>query len=138
MACRSPGKPPGKKPAPKKVAASPPPKAKVKKEPAPLEPLDKRGRERRNGRIEAKLDLHGMTQDEAHEALRHFIDRARSNGKRHLAIITGKGSRGEGVLRRAVPCWLELPDIRPHISAIASAAPEKGGEGVLLVWLKKG
>jgi DNA-nicking Smr family endonuclease len=105
---------------------------------APLEPLARRDSKRVFTRaIEATLDLHGMTQDEAHAALNRFIARAHKNGKRHLAIITGKGSRGEGVLRRNVPRWLDLPELRSQISAISHAAPEKGGEGVLHVLLKK-
>lgn len=125
-------------------AASPAPSAAkppaAKPAPAPLSPKPLREAERLfkpHARIDATIDLHGMTQDEAHAALARFIARSRAAGKRHLAIITGKGARGEGVLRRAVPRWLELPELRRHVSAIAHARPEKGGEGVLHVLLKK-
>lgn len=102
-----------------------------------LELLDLRHAERRfkpHPRIEAKLDLHGMTQEQAHDALFGFIARCHGAGKRHVVVITGKGT---GVLKRAVPRWLELPALRRHVSAMAHARPEKGGEGVLHVLLKK-
>lgn len=120
----------------KKLVAAPP-----RKKSAPTAPLAhlpvREAKKRFATRIEAKIDLHGMTQAEAHDALFGFIVRAHAAGKRHVAIITGKGARGEGVLKRAVPQWLELPQLRRHISAIGHATPEKGGEGVLHVLLKK-
>ncbi len=130
------------KPATAPAAAVALPKQKIKKQasPAPLSVLPKREGERMfkpHARTEARIDLHGMTQDEAHEALKRFITRCHAAGKRHVAVITGKGSRGEGVLRRAVPRWLELPELRRIVSAVTHAAPEKGGEGVLHVLLKK-
>jgi DNA-nicking Smr family endonuclease len=118
----------------------PPPMARPTKKQAPLVPLPKRDADRLfkpHARIEARIDLHGMTQDEAHAALIRFVTRAHESGKRHVAVITGKGSRGEGVLKRAVPRWLELPELRGKISAIRHAPPEKGGEGVLHLLLKK-
>lgn len=127
----------------KPVKAPMPVAEKPKKQAAPAKPLavlPKREGERLfkpHARTEARIDLHGMTQDEAHEALIRFILRCHGAGKRHVAIITGKGSRGEGVLRRAVPRWIELPELRRLISAITHASPEKGGEGVLHVLLKK-
>lgn len=107
---------------------------------APLSPLPRRDADRLfkpHARVQSRIDLHGMTQEEAYEALADWLRRCHAAGKRHVAVITGKGSRGEGVLRRAVPRWLELPELRRHVAAIAHAAPEKGGEGVLHVLLKK-
>lgn len=85
-------------------------------------------------KVEATLDLHGLTQAEAHEKLLHFVERAHRQGKRHLLIITGIG---KGVLKTAVPLWLDAPNIREHIAAMGPAALEKGGEGALHVLLKK-
>ena len=65
--------------------------------------------------IDARLDLHGMTQAQAHSALLHFLRNAQTRGARLVLVITGKGARGEGergVLRRQVPQWLGLPDFR--------------------------
>ncbi len=131
---------------PKSEAASPKtiPVPAAKKKPAvpsaPLVVMPKRAAERSfkpHARIEAKIDLHGLTQEEAYPILARFLERAHAAGRRHVAVITGKGRGGEGVLKRAVPHWLELPALRPLVAAIAYAPPEKGGEGVLHLLLKK-
>jgi DNA-nicking Smr family endonuclease len=88
--------------------------------------------------IEARLDLHGMIQEEAHRALTGFIGRAVGAGKRTLLIITGKGTReGSGVLRAAVPRWLGESGLRGHILAISPAIPRDGGAGALYVLLRR-
>jgi len=89
--------------------------------------------------VEARLDLHGMIQDEAHRALDEFVVRAQGAGKRAVLIITGKGLRGEGtgVLRAAVPRWLNEVKLRALILSIAPAAPKDGGGGALYVLLKR-
>lgn len=87
--------------------------------------------------IEARLDLHGMTQEEAHGALAGFIRTARSGGKRCVLIITGRGKVGGGVLRSAVPRWLAEPGFRPHLLAVATAQPQDGGAGALYVMLRR-
>ena len=95
----------------------------------------------RRGRLrpEARLDLHGMTQDKAHRALDQFIAEAYSSGVRSIVIITGKGrvSEGGGVLRNQVPNWLNAPNIRPSILAFSSAQPKDGGSGALYVLLRR-
>jgi len=93
-------------------------------------------------KVEARLDLHGMTQIAAHRALTVFIRSARAEGKRCVLVITGrgaaKGSDGSGgVLRVAVPRWLDEPDFRPHLLAIATAQPRDGGAGALYVMLRR-
>lgn len=90
--------------------------------------------------IDGKLDLHGLTQAEAHDRLSGFVKAAQARGKRTLLVITGKGYKptGEsGVLRRAVPRWLNAPDLRPLVLAIHAAQPRHGGEGALYVLLKR-
>jgi DNA-nicking Smr family endonuclease len=87
--------------------------------------------------IEGRLDLHGMTQDEAHRALAVFIRGARAGGKRCVLVITGRGRAGGGVLRSAVPRWLDEPAMRPHLLAIATAQPRDGGAGALYVMLRR-
>jgi DNA-nicking Smr family endonuclease len=90
--------------------------------------------------IEARLDLHGMTQAEAHRELASFIRGARAAGRRCVLIVTGRGSGkgpGGGVLKSAVPRWLDEPEFRPHVLAIATAQPRDGGAGALYVMLRR-
>ncbi len=91
-------------------------------------------------KIEGRIDLHGMTQAQAHQALEHFLDAAWSAGRREVLVITGKGTRRDGsigVLRQMVPRWLnEFPN-RAKVVAFSHAAPKDGGEGALYVRLKR-
>ncbi|HEV2187893.1 MAG TPA: Smr/MutS family protein [Stellaceae bacterium] len=88
-------------------------------------------------RIDARLDLHGMTQDEAHRVLLGFIRAARAGGKRCVLVITGRGRLGGGVLKAAVPRWLDEAELRPHLQAIATAQPRDGGAGALYIMLRR-
>ncbi|MDD9877691.1 MAG: Smr/MutS family protein [Magnetovibrio sp.] len=105
--------------------------------------LDKRTELRlRRGqvKIESRVDLHGMTQMEAHEALIRFIEEAYLSSKKTLLVITGKGTRPDGaigVLRSAVPRWLNEPPMRQWVRAFDHAAPADGGEGALYVLLRR-
>ena len=56
--------------------------------------------------IEDRLDLHGLSQEQAHKKLNTFISRAVQQNFRHVLIITGKGRDGHGILRQKVPAWL--------------------------------
>ena len=98
--------------------------------------------------VEARLDLHGLKQVEAHAALRRFLISAQANGKRHVLVITGKGAgRDEarsfyeeherGVLRQAVPHWLGLPDLAPLVVSFSPAPRRLGGDGALYVRLRR-
>jgi DNA-nicking Smr family endonuclease len=111
-------------------------------EPGESPGLDRRTAEKlRRGRleIEARLDLHGMTQEEAHRALARFIHRAQESGARTVLVITGKGSAagGGGVLRAAVPRWLNEPGLRPRILSFTWAQPKDGGSGALYLLLRR-
>jgi DNA-nicking Smr family endonuclease len=83
--------------------------------------------------IEARIDLHGMTQAEAHDALSRFIVRAQKHGSRAVLVITGKS----GVLHSAVPRWLDQGDNRERILAIRRAHAQHGGEGALYLMLRR-
>jgi len=89
--------------------------------------------------VEARLDLHGLTQEEAHRALASFIRQAHGSGLRTLLVITGKGGLGDGrgVLRDAVPRWLNEGDLRPRVLSCAWAQPRHGGAGALYVLLRR-
>jgi DNA-nicking Smr family endonuclease len=89
--------------------------------------------------IEGRVDLHGMTQDEAYSLLYSFLHRAHAGGVRYVLIITGKGSSsgGDGVLRRSVPAWLSTPAFRLIVSSHDHAARHHGGSGALYVRLRR-
>lgn len=87
--------------------------------------------------IDGHLDLHGMTQAEAHRALFRAVAGARAAGRRCLLVITGHGRISGGVLKAAVPRWLGEPGLRSHILAIAPARPHDGGSGALYVLLRR-
>jgi DNA-nicking Smr family endonuclease len=89
----------------------------------------KRGRMR----PEARLDLHGMTRDEAFEALSGFVARAQAIGIRVALVITGRS----GVLRDEVPRWLTMTALRPRILGMAEAKPRDGGAGALYVLIRR-
>jgi len=89
--------------------------------------------------IEGRVDLHGLTQEEAHALLYSFLSRAHAGGVRYVLVITGKGSSsgGDGVLRRSVPAWLSTPLFRPLVSSHDHAARHHGGTGALYVRLRR-
>jgi DNA-nicking Smr family endonuclease len=102
--------------------------------------LDRASAERlKRGRyqIEARLDLHGMTQAEAHRALAGFVAGSRAIGRRAVLVITGHGRASGGILKSAVPRWLNEPELRPHLLAITPAQPRDGGAGALYLLLRK-
>ncbi|OHC75594.1 MAG: hypothetical protein A3G18_00065 [Rhodospirillales bacterium RIFCSPLOWO2_12_FULL_58_28] len=89
--------------------------------------------------IEARVDLHGMTQHQAHGALADFIAKSYDSGRRCVLVITGKGRGGlsAGVLRSGVPRWLNQSPNREKIISLTQAASRDGGDGALYVLLKK-
>jgi DNA-nicking Smr family endonuclease len=110
----------------------------------PLAPLGRRERSQLSrGRkdIDARLDLHGMTQTRAHHALFSFLQRAHSGGLTFVLVITGKGRMGSeterGVLRRQVPQWLSLPEFRSLVVGFEEAHIGHGGEGALYVRIRR-
>lgn len=125
--------------------------------PPPLTGLDRRTSQRlARGQIdtEARLDLHGMRQNEAHGALYHFLSRCRRQGMRCVLVITGKGESPfsrhvlhssrfheatdhSGVLRSAVPQWLNEAQFRTEVAGFQPAHPRHGGGGAFYIWLRK-
>jgi DNA-nicking Smr family endonuclease len=128
-------------PAARPVAAAPAPRPSKPAMP-PLAPLGKRERaklSRGRSEIEARLDLHGMTQLRAHRALTGFLHRAHHDGLTFVLVITGKGRSGgeSGVLRRQVPEWLSLPEFRAFVVGFEEAHIGHGGEGALYVRIRR-
>jgi DNA-nicking Smr family endonuclease len=112
--------------------------------PPPLAPLGRRERSqlsRGRKEIDARLDLHGMTQTRAHRVLQDFLYRAHADGCTFVLVITGKGKTGaeseRGVLRRAVPQWLALPEFRTMVVGFEEAHIGHGGEGALYVRIRR-
>ena len=143
-------KAPAKEPAP--PPAKPVPKPVVKATPtARGEALNRQtARQLERGKlpVEARLDLHGMRQREAHAALRRFLKSAQGQGYRHVLVITGKGAAADttrpfyeseerGVLRQTVPHWLAASDLAPVVLSYSEAPRRLGGEGALYVRLRK-
>lgn len=109
-----------------------------------LAPLGRRERSqlsRGRKEIEARLDLHGMTQTRAHRALSGFLQRAHLDGLTFVLVITGKGKLGaeseRGVLRRQVPQWLSQPEFRALVVGFEEAHIGHGGEGALYVRIRR-
>lgn len=92
-----------------------------------------RGREA----LALRLDLHGHDQDRARTRLTDALLRAQAEGARAVLVITGKGSQGDGVLRRRVPEWLSEPPLRSLVAGFAVADRRHGGEGAIYVALKR-
>ena len=87
--------------------------------------------------IEDRLDLHGLSQEQAHKKLNAFIGRVVQQKFRHVLIITGKGRDGHGILRHKVPEWLKDAPLCNHVNAISYAQPKDGGKGALYIRLKR-
>jgi len=134
------------------AAASPHPRARrepqpvPKKKAPPLAPLERRFKQRvARGRqpIDNRLDLHGLTQTQAHGALLRFLHGAQADGAKVVLVVTGKGrsktedARESGVLKRQVPLWLSLPEFRPFVVGYDEAHVGHGGQGALYVRLRR-
>lgn len=108
--------------------------------------------------FDRSIDLHGMTQNEAHSVLLRVIEGCILRGDRTLLVVTGKGGKrfrqmgdeqpiayrtrddfqqNTGVLRRMVPMWLNGPDLKKFVHSYGPAAADHGGDGALYVVLRK-
>ena len=117
------------------------PQTPKKESPPALTPLGRRAKQRvarGHDTIDGRLDLHGLTQAEAHNALLRFLHTAQARGAKVVMVITGKGRSGEGgVLRRQVPHWLALPEFRAIVVGFEQAHQRHGGEGALYLRVRK-
>jgi DNA-nicking Smr family endonuclease len=130
--------------------ARPAPPQRPRKESSPakpspaLAPFDRRLRQRvarGHAAIDVRLDLHGMTQRQAHAALLRFLTQAQAQDAKLALVVTGKGSGAaaeRGVLRRQAPLWLSLPEFRRFIVSFEQAHASHGGEGALYLRLRRG
>lgn len=88
--------------------------------------------------VSHQLDLHGLTREEALEALPRFLNSARMKGQKAVLVITGKGNHSseEPVLHQAVASWLRDAG-RSIVLEFAPAPREMGGSGAYVVFLRQ-
>ena len=97
---------------------------------------------------DARIDLHGMTQQAAHRALFTWLVSAHKRGHRLVLVITGKGNpkndenapwmiSPHGVLKQMVPRWLNEPELAGLIASTKAAHVRHGGDGALYIYLRK-
>ena len=136
----------GSDPPARKVArpVSPVPQAPAPRSaPPPLAPMERRMRQRLSrgsAGVDARLDLHGMRQAAAKPRLENFLKNAQARGHTLVLVITGKGGGDDperGVLRRQVPHWLALPELRSLVVGFEEADRGHGGAGALYVRVRR-
>jgi DNA-nicking Smr family endonuclease len=110
------------------------------RKPTPQDDLQLRTRRRLSRgtiALDGKIDLHGLTLAEAEAALAGFVKRAQSQHQIWLLVVTGKGARGEGKLRRALPEWLDRGALAGRVVEYGPAAPNHGGGGAFYLRLRR-
>jgi len=108
-------------------------------EPKPTPPSHK------GATVDSAIDLHGMNQAQAHQALRGFLVHMQARGAKLVIVVTGKGGKQAspvwadepGVLRRLVPQWLREADMRAVVVGFEEAGRAHGGAGALYVRLRR-
>jgi DNA-nicking Smr family endonuclease len=120
---------------------APAPSAPPPKQPAlaPLEDRTRRRLARGITEVDARIDLHGMRQERAFNALRSFLQKSQARGDRLVLVVTGKGRDGgeRGALRSSVPAWLSRPDLRHLVVGWQEAGRRHGGSGALYVRVRR-
>lgn len=110
----------------------------------------------RRGKVEpqASLDLHGLTQSQAHLKLVTFVRRCAERELRCILVVTGKGATPDsaanttdvfemparsrsGVLKEMVPRWLQDGDVRAYVAGTQTAHVRHGGAGAVYVYLRR-
>lgn len=115
---------------------------------APLNMDNKAYTRMKRGKLkpEARIDLHGMTMDQAHPELVGFILNSQAIGRRLVLVITGKGKlrddggpmpARQGILRHQVPQWMALPPLSSAILQVTPAHLTHGGHGAYYVYLRR-
>ena len=129
--------PPAHSPSEPRAPSTAPP---VGRKPTPQDDLQLRTRRRLSRgtiALDGKIDLHGLTLAEAEAALAGFVKRAQSQHQIWLLVVTGKGTRGEGKLRRALPEWLDRGALAGRVVEYGPAAPNHGGGGAFYLRLRR-
>ncbi len=92
---------------------------------------------RGNDKIDARIDLHGLTEAQAHQKIQHFIFNAQAQGARLVLVITGKGCEGKGVLRQRLPIWIRQAPLAAMVLHYQPAQPIHGGDGAFYLRLRR-
>jgi DNA-nicking Smr family endonuclease len=127
----------------KTARPAPAPQTPVPRPAPPLAPMERRLRQRLSRgstEVDARLDLHGLTQAAAKPRLENFLKNAQARGHGLVLVITGKGGGDDperGVLRRQVPHWLALPELRSLVVGFEEAGRGHGGSGALYVRVRR-
>ncbi len=90
--------------------------------------------------IDAQLDLHGLSAEEAKAQLGLFLKEKRERREQMVLIIHGKGEHspgGLGVLRGEMTAWLSQGAPSEHVAAFCTARESDGGAGATYVLLRK-
>ena len=90
--------------------------------------------------VQDHIDLHGMIQPDAKQALRDFIIKSVGKGMRTVLVVHGRGLGSPGgrpVLKHATAQWLSHGEIGAHVHAFATSRPQDGGAGAMYVLLKR-
>ena len=103
----------------------------------PFDPTIERRILKGQARIDARIDLHGLTEPAAHAALSQFIVSCAASRCRIVLVVTGKGAMGTGILKRNLPRWLECPPLTAFVASTRPAYGHHGGEGAFYVLLRK-
>ncbi len=136
-----------KKPQPERVQITP--DYKVQARPGSEEVDRKTAQRLKRGQlsIDGRLDLHGLSQVQAYDAINTLIPDMYHRGKRCVLVITGKGApksghtpltdHKPGVLRQKAPGWINENHLRQYVLKVQTARPAHGGEGALYVLLRR-
>ena len=90
----------------------------------------------------SKIDLHGLTVDEAYETLNQYIKRNFNQNKLYHIIVTGLGNKSNGSdfftgkIRKHFPFWLETEEFQKYIKSYSPCKIHHGGLGAFYVKLK--
>lgn len=90
--------------------------------------------------LQGHVDLHGLTREEAHIRVETFLHESRTNDRRCVLIIHGRGLNSKDqipVLKDAVRGWLQRGRIAKSVLAFATARPTDGGAGAVYVLLRR-
>lgn len=82
------------------------------------------------------LDLHGLTVQHAFHSLVTFLRNAQAERLRCVEVVTGRGNGATGgAIKRELPLWLNLPDIRPLV--LGAAHPHALNPGSVRLLLRR-